>query len=156
MKFYQIFISLSIFLLMGILAIAHQYIAFGFNASESLEHHVFFLQKNKLVGQDDFVVFKKETENILPDNTRFIKQVAGVAGDVITHQSGKVFINGHEIGEIKQRTKSGKLLWPGYTGKIPEGFYFVYTPHPRSFDSRYSQMGLIHESEIIARAYPLL
>lgn len=142
-------------LLIGVLAITHQYIGFGFNTSESLKHHVFFLQKNKLPSQDDFVVFKKETENILPDDTRFIKQVAGVAGDTITHRNGKVLINNHELGEIKQRTKTGKLLWPGYTGKIPEGFYFVYTPHPRSFDSRYSQMGLIHESEIIARAYPV-
>jgi conjugal transfer pilin signal peptidase TrbI len=156
MKFNQILISLGMVLLMAVLAVAHQYIGFGFNTSESLENRIFFLQKNKIPNRGDFVVFKKNTENILSDDTQFIKQVAGVAGDFITHQAGKVFINDHEIGEIKHRTKTGKLLWPGYVGKIPEGFYFVYTTHPRSFDSRYSQMGLIHESEIIARAYPLL
>lgn len=143
-------------LLMAVFAIAHQYIGLGFNTSDSLKHHIFFLQKNKSLNSGDFVVFKKDSNNILSDDTQFVKQIAGVAGDVITHQAGKVFINNHEIGEIKHRTKSGKLLCPGYVGKIPEEFYFVYTPHPRSFDSRYSQMGLIHESEIIARAYPLL
>lgn len=156
MKSFQIFMGLGMVLLMGLLAIAHQYIGLGFNVSESLEHHIFFLQKNKLPNRGEFVVFKKDTENILSNDTRFIKQVAGVAGDRIAHQAGKVFINDNEIGEIKHRTKTGKLLWPGYVGKIPEGFYFVYTAHPRSFDSRYSQMGLIHESEIIACAYPLL
>jgi conjugal transfer pilin signal peptidase TrbI len=140
---------------MGMLILGHQYFGFGFNNTESLDNKVFFVEKNKIPKQGDFVVFKKNTNGILPDGTQFIKKIAGISGDLVEHKNGKVYINYQALGEIKPNTQSGKSLQFGYVGIIPDEFYFAYTTHPRSFDSRYAQLGLIHENEIIGVATPL-
>ncbi|MFA6038139.1 MAG: signal peptidase I [Legionellales bacterium] len=140
---------------MSMLILGHQYFGFGFNNTESLDKKVFFVHKNKIPQHGDFVVFYKNTDGILPDGTQFIKKIAGVSGDLIEHKNGTVSINYRELGEIKTTTQSGKLLHPGYVGIIPDKHYFVYTLHPRSFDSRYKEIGLIHENEIIGTATPL-
>lgn len=140
---------------MGIVAFGHKYIGLGFNHTESLDNHVFLVLKNKIPTHGDFVVFQKSTDGILSDGTQFIKKISGISGDLIEHKNEKVYINHYELGEVKPCTQSGKPLRPGYAGIIPDEFYFVYTPHPHSFDSRYAQLGLIHESEIIGIATPL-
>jgi conjugal transfer pilin signal peptidase TrbI len=38
---------------------------------------------------------------------------------------------------------------------IPQGKYFVWTPHIDSYDSRYDEIGLVDERTIIGVAYPL-
>lgn len=48
---------------------------------------------------------------------------------------------GRELGIIKEQI-------------IPEGYYFVYSPHERSYDSRY--WGLISEKQIIGKAHPII
>ncbi len=127
----------------------------GINSTESLPHTIYLLQKNKIPKRGDIVSFQKDTQGVLSTETQFIKQIIGIAGDTVNYEKDKVFLNHQYVGQLKTKSKEGKTLFAGYEGEIPSGFLFVYTPHPDSFDSRYAQIGLIHESEIIAVAYPL-
>lgn len=64
----------------------------------------------------------------------------------------KIFVAGREIGVIKAWSKKHEPLGAIKSGIIPQGKYFAYTPHPDSYDSRYSQIGLIDEKDIIGTA----
>ncbi len=127
----------------------------GFNNTDSMPHRAYLIHKRKSPELGSYVVFSKETRGILLNDAQFVKQVAGTAGGMVRIGNTKLYINSKFRGELKAKTKNGKKLSPGYQGEIPEGFYFVWTPHPDSFDSRYAQMGLVHEDEIIGVAYPL-
>ncbi len=134
--------------------IIHLQWGLGINTTESVDHHFFLLKKKAVSKIYDYIVFKKTSQGVLPDNTLFIKKVMGSAGDEITHDKNKLFVNGVYLGDIKTKSKEGQPLSAGFVGVIPSNYFFVGTIHPDSFDSRYAQMGLIHESEIIAVAYP--
>ncbi len=137
------------------LLVLPQHYVLGINNTQSLPRKIYFIHKNKMPGPEGYVVFTKDTQGILPSGTQFIKQVVGVAGDVVRIENATAYINDKCMGKIKAKTKEGKRLSAGYTGEIPKGFAFVWTSHTDSFDSRYAQMGLIHEDEIIGVAYPL-
>lgn len=83
------------------------------------------------------------------------KIVAGMPGDCISISNDVLFLNETEIGKIQTTTKSGKTYSPINEGIIEEGSYFVYTPHPDSFDSRYAEFGLIREEWIAEVLWPI-
>lgn len=99
-----------------------------------------------------------------------VKQVGGVAGDSIVVRNW----NGYEVGVPKPNKTSLIYILP--TGAyptfdtlsghhftpltninmiIPNGCYFVHGQHHPSFDSRYKEFGLICDSQIYGRAYPV-
>ena len=122
---------------------------FAWNVDHSLERKVFFLSRgysDLKVGQKVF--FAKEGHKV-------IKIIGGVAGDVVEQKNREFYINGKYMGYAKPLSKKGKALEIGFNGTIPEGKYFLYTPHKDSFDSRYKAMGLIDESDIIGTAIAL-
>jgi conjugative transfer signal peptidase TraF len=78
----------------------------------------------------------------LPTDLRwhsFIKVIAGVPGDQIDITEDKLFINGLYAGPIHSKDSKGRPLSRAMTGRyrLQTDWYFVTTPHPRSYDSRY-------------------
>ena len=89
------------------------------------------------------------------ENDMIIKIVGGVAGDQVTVKNEKVYINDRLIGGLKSAFFNKKPVTPIKSMVIPKGKIFVYTPHPMSLDSRYEEMGLIDNSQILGRAYAI-
>lgn len=82
------------------------------------------------------------------------KIVVGVAGDRVEILRQHVVVNGIERGKVLDKSpNSGKRLTPLEPGIIPEGYVYVWAPHPHSFDSRYSDIGLVHVSQIKERLW---
>lgn len=90
-----------------------------------------------------------------PPNAPFVKEFAGVPGDLIERKGREVFVNGRSVGIAKERAKSGFPLAAAQEGRIPDGMYYVYAPHPDSLDSRYAMVGLISKARVLGRAVPL-
>lgn len=82
------------------------------------------------------------------------KSVVGVAGDMVEIVNGEVFVNGIDRGRVLDKSPhSGKPLTSIKPGLIPDGYVYVWAPHPESFDSRYADIGLIHISRIKERLW---
>ncbi len=86
----------------------------------------------------------------------FIKIIGGIGGDTVIANDGVYSIGELQIGVAKEFSLKGDKLDPGSVGLIPPGQYFMYSPHKDSYDSRYSQMGLIPTDHIIGTAIPIL
>ena len=83
--------------------------------------------------------------------SKIIKRIIGVAGDQIsTDGHGNIFINQQKIGRTHEHTnmQSGLSLTTIKPQIIPEGRVFLHSPHPRSFDSRYQEVGLVPVSDL--------
>lgn len=82
-----------------------------------------------------------------------MKYVVGVAGDVIKVSHQKIWVAGIYRGHLQKYAYDGYALQPLHVLKIPPGYIFVWGTHPRSFDSRYQDVGLINEKSILGRGY---
>lgn len=58
-------------------------------------------------------------------------------------------INGKPVGRMKPQTRDGEPLTVGAVGAIPAGCYYVGSPHPDGFDSRYADIGFVCARQII-------
>ena len=67
-----------------------------------------------------------------------------------------MLVNGRLVGTMKQLTRRGEKLTPGPIGTVPDGCYFVGTPHPDSFDSRYGEIGFICGPQILGTGEAVL
>lgn len=90
-----------------------------------------------------------------PRDAPFVKEFAGVPGDVVAVVDREVFVNDRSVGVAKELTKTGFPLQPIEAGAIPAGQYYVHAPNPDSLDSRYAMVGLISKTRVIGRAIPL-
>ncbi len=72
-------------------------------------------------------------------------------GFVFLHNSDP--FNSSQVFEVFEKDTKGRDLPMIEEGRIPKGKYFVSSPAVRSYDSRY--WGLVDESEIIGKAYPI-
>jgi conjugal transfer pilin signal peptidase TrbI len=128
-------------------------LSFCINVSDSLPQRFFVLTTNpEDIPRGAYVVFNHTIKN---KKACLLKQVAGVAGDVIRFEGKGLFINGHYIATAKSYSEAGLPLNPILPSIIPENYLFVRGTHPDSFDSRYEAFGLIPTSRVLARAYPL-
>lgn len=86
----------------------------------------------------------------------FIKQVVGVEGDIVKVVGREVYVNDEGVGRAKKNALSdNRALEPLVeTGVIPKDKYYFKAPNKDSFDSRYSEIGLIDKSEVRGKAYP--
>ena len=85
-----------------------------------------------------------------------IKQVIGKAGDQLWYDdTGTLWLNKRKIGKPYTKGTDGTPLTSIPAGIIPQGFVFLYAPHPRSFDSRYQEFGLVPQSALRGRLIPL-
>lgn len=126
-----------------------------YNTTDSLDGYVYLLDKNnKEVTKGSLVAFTPP-QNPLYENSRFLKQVWGVPGDTVEFKKdGTFYINNTYKGKAKSKSSSEKPIKLAHaeSGKIKDGEYFVATPHPDSFDSRYKYIGNINEKNIIGTA----
>ncbi len=82
------------------------------------------------------------------------KCVVGIAGDRVEIVNGHVFVNRIDRGRVLDKSpSSGKPLTHIESCIIPEGYVYVWAPHPESFDSRYQDIGLIHISRVKERLW---
>jgi conjugal transfer pilin signal peptidase TrbI len=124
------------------------------NASTSLPHWAFLIDREAAPERGDFIFFDPPKSALLErhfgaDLKPFGKIVEGVAGDRIDTRGRLFLVNGRPIARAKPQTRRGEPLALGPTGIIPPGCYFVATPHPDSFDSRYAAIGWICRPRIV-------
>lgn len=143
-------------------ALLSPYLRLGINASDSLPGWVYWVKpadKAHLQAGETIGFYPPANPYYAP-SFLFIKQVVGVAGDVVgfgeSYPLGAdFFINGQHMGTAKAETQRGEALVHSPPGRIPPGHVFVWTPHPDSFDSRYAVVGLIPVTQVVGRAQRL-
>ena len=97
--------------------------------------------KGAAVSRGDIVSIKNHPV-VYVKATNFAKRVLGLPGDSITPHNDILQIGSYRLPLLKQ-TKDGNPLTPLSTDYIPQGYVFVGGDHPRSFDSRYEEFGLV-------------
>ncbi|AJG22232.1 S26 family signal peptidase [Cupriavidus basilensis] len=127
------------------------------NLSHSIEEvNVFLVSKtDRQIARDSLVEFLWPGGGPYPAGARFIKQIKGMPGDMVTSQGRDYFINGVYVGTAKSSSARGEVLEMGPTGRIPAGRFFVWTPHPDSLDSRYALTGWVNFGQIVGTARKL-
>ena len=103
----------------------------------------------------DYVEFVPP-ENRYYKNINFVKQIIAGPGDVEVCDGRRFFLDGELIATAKTHSQGGYPLTLGPCGEIPEGQYFVVTPHKDSFDSRYGEIGYVARTHILGVARPIL
>ena len=64
----------------------------------------------------------------------------------------RVYVKGKMIGVAKTESLKGLPIAMIESGNIPPHKFFAYTPHKDSLDSRYQDLGLVDEKDIIGTA----
>lgn len=125
------------------------------NKTTSLPQKLFLVVKGEPVKRGNYVAFYPPDNPLYGNKIPFLKIVAGVPGDVVTRRGREFFINGNDTGRAYQKADDGLALHVGPTGVLKKEEYYVYTPNPKSYDSRYASIGWIRANHIVGRAYPL-
>ena len=79
----------------------------------------------------------------------FGKIVYGMPGDVVSRADNWVSVNGARVAHLKPLSKRGERLAPGPLGRVPRDCYFMASPHPDGFDSRYADIGFVCDRQIV-------
>lgn len=142
-----------------VLTIFSRYFGFAYNFSNSLPHKLYLINKTQNHLYDfkhgDFVAFYWKGD-FYPENTHFLKQVAGMPMDVVSRKEREFFINGQSVGIAKETAQHGEKLEANpFVGVIPRPYIWVKADNEHSLDSRYATAGLIHSGQFIGKAYPL-
>jgi len=125
------------------------------NVSHSLPFQVGILIKPPSFGKGQWVAFHPPASALHGRSDILVKIISGIPGDNVTHCDDTVIVNDELIGSVQTRTKNNIPLHPGFSGEITDNYYFVSSPHPDSFDSRYREVGLIHQSQLLGRVVVL-
>lgn len=150
-----------------------RYYQLNWNYSSSLPQKLWLtLPKNKHLKRGDYVVVKFHDFRMSdPEDFEYVvKQIGGVGGDQIIAKDW----NGYAEG-VPQPNKTSLIYilpdgsYPTFdtlSGNhftpltkenltIPKGCYFLHGQHHPSFDSRYKEFGLICESQVYGKSYPI-
>lgn len=124
------------------------------NVTDSLPNWAFLIHRKQVPARGQFVFFDPPHTNLVRRHfgakpQMFGKIVYGMPGDVVAHNGSVVTINGKPVGRMKPRTRDGEPLTVGAVGAIPAGCYYVGSPHPDGFDSRYADIGFVCARQII-------
>jgi conjugal transfer pilin signal peptidase TrbI len=138
-------------LLLCLSALFLKHYTIGINATYSLPHTFYLVERNAVVAKGDFASFTWHGGGPYAKGKTFVKQLAGAQGDVVTQQDRQFFINGQAYGLAKRYSKAGFPLEIGPTGVIPSGKFYVATPHPDSLDSRYALTGWIDREQMLGK-----
>lgn len=168
-----VFISVVLFYYLG----NRVSIAFTVKGQECFPYRLWLIRKGIIPGRGEFVAFKNPQ---VDGKVTWIKIISGLEGDkieifelcdkerfrVFLEEIGREltvkgfvvlypsdFLHNSEVFEVFERDTKGRPLPMIKEGRIPKKKYFVTSPAVRSYDSRY--WGLIDESDIIGKAYPL-
>ena len=135
------------------------------NISSSMPQRLWLVDmQNTALKVNSYAVFKFHDYRMqkLNDHELVVKQVGGIAGDVI-----KVTKPKNQLETARFVLPSGTYpvysLISGFKFKqlkdkdltIPKGYYFMHGLHQPTFDSRYKEFGLINQQQIVGIAYPI-
>lgn len=131
------------------------------NVSDSLPNWAFWIDRTRPPVRGDYVFFRVARTPVIAAHfgdapQLFGKRVYGVSGDVVTRQGRTFLVNGVPVAKAKERSRRGLPLQPGPTGTIPPNHYFVATPHPDGFDSRYADIGWVAHRQLAGVGTPIL
>ena len=129
------------------------------NVTDSLPGTLYLvvpLGPEERLARGDRIAFLPPPNPTYPEGMPFIKIVMGLPGDHVRWEGRTVVVAGRALGVAKGHALDGRPLARGPEGVIPEGRYFVWTPHEDSYDSRYAEIGWIPRSRILGRARRLL
>jgi len=152
----QIIITIIAFvLIISVASLKNRYLIIH-NKSTSLSARWFVISKGKLPQKDQIFAFKAKENPAYKTGEIFIKIVGGIAGDKVITKERDFYIPNQLgdkfIGTAKAVSLKGQLLTMSDSGIIPPHYYFAYTTHKDSYDSRYQQIGLVNETQIIGTA----
>jgi conjugal transfer pilin signal peptidase TrbI len=147
-------ILLATILILSLFAMIPRNYEFVINHSGSLPYNVVVIKKGTLPTAADqiFVSFVRDNPVYKSKEVKFIKLLGGKEGDEIKVIGRDISINDKVIGTAKLTSLKGDALTMTAAGKIPAHKFFAYTPHIDSYDSRYKEIGLIDEKDIIGTA----
>ena len=123
--------------------------------SESLPGHYYLLEKNCLPQKNDYFVFLLPKNNRFLAGKRLLKIAKATAGDSVDTSGYQLKINDKPSGLIKRHLLNGTPMYRTKSQTIPDGYYFAWSPHKDSYDSRYQSVGLVPEKQILGKAYVL-
>ncbi|MDE2439439.1 MAG: S26 family signal peptidase [Betaproteobacteria bacterium] len=135
---------------------------FFWNRSYSLPGWVYYASPELPVVKGGFVAFQPPKTPLVRAHfgsldVVFVKQVLGVAGDVVSRDpNGVVSINGVVVGKVKKRSMMDEALVPGPLGVIPDRCIYAGSGHRDGFDSRYAAIGFICSDRIFGGAREVL
>ena len=131
------------------------------NPTTSLPNWAFVIHKTHVPARGDYVFFVPPAAPLVirhfgAKKQMFGKIVYGMPGDTVVHRGADVIVAGRLVGRMKPLTKAGETLLAGPTGVIPEGCYYVGSPHKDGFDSRYAAIGYACSNKIVGVGQPIL
>ena len=81
-----------------------------------------------------------------------VRRIIGEEGDKIAYdKDGDIWVGNKRVGKVYPTTRDGRPLQPLRPVIIPKGYLLLYAPHPKSFDSRYVEVGLVHRHQLQGR-----
>lgn len=131
------------------------------NASESLPNWAFAVDRTKIPGRGDYLFFTPPPSALVRAHFGerpgvFGKIIYGMPGDIVEHRGAEVLVAGQVVARMKRFTRRGERLEPGPVGAVPDGCFFVATPHADGFDSRYAAIGFVCGRQILGTGEALL
>ena len=130
--------------------------------SNSLPETIYYADKSIPLKRAGFIAFYPRRDPIVvfhfgTSPVSFVKRIYGIEGDLVTHGADHcVYVNGIKVARMKPFTYFHERLTPGPTGTVPKGCYYVGSPHPDGFDSRYGSIGWVCGKDIIGGAQVVL
>ena len=123
------------------------------NKSDSLPFKWALIQKGELpLKKGDIFAFWTDGGGFYKEKTIFVKILSSNPGSLIEVHDRGIDVDGVFIGNINKHSSSGKRINVIKQRLVRRGQYFASATHPRSFDSRYNEIGLINEKDIIGTA----
>lgn len=134
---------------------ARPWLRIGFNSTSSLPGLIYVVFPQQRPRSGELIAFYPPANRYYRRGQYFVKQVRGTGGDVVSRNDRQFFINSLAVAVAKTAARDGSPLKLGPVGVIPNGWYWVWTPHPDSFDSRYADVGWIAPDRVLGRAVRL-
>ena len=121
------------------------------NYSESLPYKFVIIDKSKKPTKKGqiAVFYVLNNKELAVEKIKFIKIYGGSEGSEILLKNNKIFVDDFLIGEVKEKSKKNQKLTAIQSQIISKQKYFFYSLHQDSFDSRYQEIGLIDEKNIV-------
>ncbi|MGW8138424.1 S26 family signal peptidase (plasmid) [Sphingomonas zeae] len=131
------------------------------NQTTSLPNWAFVIHKTHVPQRGDYVFFVPPAHPIVirhfgSNKQMFGKIVYGMPGDTVEHRGNTVLVAGRVVSHTKPATRFGEPLVRGSNGVVPQGCYYVGTPHKDGFDSRYAAIGYACSDKIVGVGEPIL
>ena len=130
---------ISFLLTIALVAILMKNVQLLISETDSLSQHYFLLYRHITPKLNNYSTVWSDWYG-----KRVIKKIVGVSGDRIWYDHhGQLLVNKQLIGIPCPIATDGSKLNPIKAQIIADGLVFLAGSHPRSFDSRYAEFGLV-------------